>query len=374
MKDFPIVQELHYLDNAATTQRPLQLVEAMKDYTLKFNANAHRGIYSIGEKSTEIVEDTRKKVANWINASPEEIVFTKGTTEAINIVARGLKKSKIYLTQLEHHANFVPWQQFHEVIIANYDENTDKVNFDFEKEFDVLATTYMSNVTGSILPVKELIRKAKEKRALALVDAAQVIGHKKIDVKDLGCDFLAFSAHKMYGPTGVGVLYIKKEVQELVKPLIYGGNMIKNVTLEKTELAQGIQRFEAGTMDIAGIAGFNAALDYLAQNIENFSLNEEKLTCYLLEKLDEQKIKYFGHKNSSGPVVSFVLDVHPHDVSTILDRYNVCIRAGHHCAQPLMQCLGVVATCRVSFAGYNTKEDVDKLIQGLKEARRVING
>ena len=393
-KDFPILdirvrdnKPLVYLDNASTTQKPKQVIDTITNYYNNYNANIHRSVYSIAEEATEAYEKTRDKVAKFINAPKrEEIIFVRGTTEGINLVAyawgrKNIKEGDIIVTtEYEHHSNIVPWQ----LLVKEKGAKLEYIGVDDDGELILdqldkyLATgkvklvtfSLMSNVLGTISDYEKIISKCKQAGVKILVDAAQAVPHMKVDLEKLGCDFFAFSGHKMLGPTGVGVLWVKKEVLETMDPFHGGGDMIREVHKYETTWNDLPYKFEAGTPNIADVIGFGAALDYLSNlGMENVRNHEIELTKYALEKLSQIKgIVIYGTKDISkrGGVISFNFhDVHPHDVATIVDREGIAIRSGHHCAQVLMERLDVAATNRASFYIYNTKDDVDKLIQSL---------
>ena len=393
-KDFPILdirvrdnKPLVYLDNASTTQKPKQVIDTITNYYNNYNANIHRSVYSIAEEATEAYEKTRDKVAKFINAPKrEEIIFVRGTTEGINLVAyawgrKNIKEGDIIVTtEYEHHSNIVPWQ----LLVKEKGAKLEYIGVDDDGELILdqldkyLATgkvklvtfSLMSNVLGTISDYEKIISKCKQAGVKILVDAAQAVPHMKVDLEKLGCDFFAFSGHKMLGPTGVGVLWVKKEVLETMDPFHGGGDMIREVHKYETTWNDLPYKFEAGTPNIADVIGFGAALDYLSNlGMENVRNHEIELTKYALEKMSQIKgIVIYGTKDISkrGGVISFNFhDIHPHDVATIVDREGIAIRSGHHCAQVLMERLDVAATNRASFYIYNTKDDVDKLIQSL---------
>ena len=393
-KDFPILKRkvrdnkpLVYLDNASTTQKPKQVIDALTNYYNNYNANIHRSVYSIAEEATEAYEKVRDKVAKFLNISKrEEIIFVRGTTEGINLVAyawgrKHIKEGDIIVTtEYEHHSNIVPWQLLVKEKGAKleYIEINDNGELILDQLDKYLATgkvklvvfSLMSNVLGTISDAEKIISKCHEAGVKTLVDAAQAVPHMSVDVTKLGCDFFAFSAHKMLGPTGIGVLWVRKSVLETMDPFHGGGDMIREVHKYETTWNDLPYKFEAGTPNIAGVIGFGSAIDYLSQlGMETVRKHEMELTQYALDKMSQIKgIVIYGPKDVSkrGGVISFNFhDVHPHDVATIVDREGVAIRSGHHCAQVLMEKLNVAATNRASFYIYNTKQDVDKLIQSL---------
>jgi cysteine desulfurase/selenocysteine lyase len=391
--DFPILsekvhgKELVYFDNAATTQKPTQVIDAISDYYRHYNANVHRAIHTLGEKATEAFENSRKKIANFISApSEKQIIFTRGTTEAINLVASGWGRKfisegdEIILSEMEHHSNLIPWQ-----LLAN--EVGAKLKFipfkeDGTIDFPVyqtllnsntklVAITHMSNVFGTINPVIRIVQMAHDRGIPVLFDAAQSVPHLPVDVQHLDCDFFAFSGHKMLGPTGVGILYAKSQILENMNPYQGGGEMINSVWFEEATWNEIPHKFEAGTPNIAGAIGLSKAIDYLENiGMVNLTLYEQELTTYGLEKMAEiPGMKIYGAAPERGGVISFNLgDIHPHDLSHFLDQQGIAVRAGHHCAQPIMRKLNIAATTRVSFYFYNTKEEIDYLIDQLNKA------
>ena len=397
-KDFPILtrkingKPFVYLDNAATTQKPLSVINKISEYYSFYNSNIHRAVYDIAEEATDAYELTRSKVGKFINArSTDEIIFTRNATEAINLVAYswGRKNIKngdiIILSEQEHHSNIVPWQilaKEKNAVIIKINE-TGNLNLN-ELEFylnnnnnnnnvKLISLCHMSNALGNIIPLDQIIDMAHEYGIPILVDGAQSVPHIKTDVTDLDCDFLVFSAHKMLGPTGVGILYTKKNILEEMDPFISGGDMIKEVHKENTLFNDLPYRFEAGTPNIADVIGFSAALDYLNEiGMENIRRHEIDLTKYALKRMSELKqIKLYGDTNihNRGGIISFNLgDIHPHDLATILNNYGIAIRSGHHCAQVLMEKLDISATSRASFYIYNTKEEINIFINALGEA------
>jgi cysteine desulfurase / selenocysteine lyase len=396
-KDFPILtrkingKPFVYLDNAATTQKPLSVINKISEYYSFYNSNIHRAVYDIAEESTAAYELTRSKACKFINArSTEEIIFTRNATEAINLVAYswGRKNIKngdiIILSEQEHHSNIVPWQilakEKNAVIKYLKINETGNLNLN-ELEFylknnnnvKLISLCHMSNALGNIIPINQIIDMAHGYGIPILVDGAQSVPHIKTDVRNLNCDFLVFSAHKMLGPTGVGILYTKKNILEEMDPFISGGDMIKEVHKENTSFNDLPYRFEAGTPNIADVIGFSAALDYLNEiGMENIRNHEIDLTKYALKRMSELKqIKLYGDTNilNRGGIISFNLgDIHPHDLATILNNYGIAIRSGHHCAQVLMEKLDVSATSRASFYIYNTKEEINIFINALGEA------
>ena len=392
-KDFPILRKIHYLDNAATSQKPKKVIEAIDEFYTEYNSNTHRGIYRISEKATKMLEDSRKTFAEFINAKPEEIIFTKGATESLNSLSRSLathvgKMDNIVITEIEHHSNLVPWQQLAqsrgaELRIARYNsrkQSLESISKLVDENTKIVSFTMMSNVTGIIIDAKKTISeiKRKSKKATIIIDAAQAAAHTSIDVKKLGCDFLCFSTHKLYGPFGTGILFGRKELLESMEPFQYGGHMISEVSLEESNWAEPPSRFEAGTLDAASIIASAEAIRYIKKiGMKSIKKTEDKLKKSLLISLRKTKgVKIIGHNTQNyGPVVSFTVDkIHPHDLAQICDRHNACIRAGHHCAQPFMKALGVDATARASLSFYNDESDIKALIDSINDARRKLNG
>ena len=394
-EDFPILSRevykrpLVYLDNAATTQKPLCVLDAMREEYLNVNANVHRGVHYLSQQATDLHEAARETVRSFINASKtEEIVFTRGTTEAINLVASSFCQSQmqegdeVLVTDMEHHSNIVPWQlqAMQRGIVVRHLPITDDgllvcgdtIATYLTEKTKLLSIAHVSNVLGTINPVKDIIHMAHERGIPVLVDGAQSAPHMKIDVQDLDCDFFAFSGHKMYGPTGIGVLYGKEEWLEKLPPYQGGGEMIDKVTWEHTTFERLPFKFEAGTPDYIATHGLATAINYLSSvGLDTIEAHETELTHYCMEQLQTiEGIKIYGPKAPHDAVVSFnVGDIHHLDIGTLLDRLGIAVRTGHHCAQPLMDRLGISGTVRASFALYNTKEEVDALVAGL---RRVV--
>jgi cysteine desulfurase/selenocysteine lyase len=387
-KDFPFMKnKLVYLDSAATTQKPKRVVDAVTDYYESHNANVHRGVYSLAEETTQLYESARSTVAKFIGANQKEVVFVRNATEAINIVARSwgaanIKKGDvILLTQMEHHSNIVPWQMLAKAkgarlmyVPITKDGELDRKEFSrlISKKPKLFAFTHVSNVLGTINPAKELIAEAKKYGVTALVDACQSIPHMKVDVKNLGADFLVFSGHKLYGPF-VGVLYGKKELLERMEPVLGGGEMIKEVTFSGAKWNDVPYKFEAGTPNIEGAIGLGVAIDYINKvGMNKIAAHEKKLVDYCYSELKKNSlVTVYGPKKRAG-VVSFNFgDMHAHDVSSVLDEEGVCVRSGHHCAQPLMSVLNIPACARVSVGVYTTKDDIDKFLKALKKAKEV---
>ncbi len=396
--DFPILdrlvngKRLAYLDSSATTQKPIQVIDAVSDYYRTINSNVHRGAHTLADEATVAYEGARSKVARFIGAgSSDEIVFTRGTTSAINMIAYGwglnrlAAGDRILLTVMEHHANVVPWQLVAkhtgaELVYLELDDDfqVDLSHLDeiMDERIKIVSVSGMSNVTGTIGPVAELVEAARRVGAIVIVDAAQSVPHLPTDVTTIGADFLAFSAHKMLGPTGVGALWGRREILEAMDPAEGGGEMITDVRLYESKWAPVPHKFEAGTPPIAQAVGFGAAIDYLDKvGMAEVRKHEVEITQYAMERLAEiPDLTVVGSTDMEqrGGAVSFELgDVHPHDVATILDQEGVAIRAGHHCAKPLMRYLEVPATARASFYLYTVREDIDQLVAGLHRARKL---
>ena len=392
--EFPILQErkISYLDSGATTQKPQCVIDAIESYYKECNANPHRGAYSLSIEATEKYESTREKIAKFINArNREEIIFSKNATESLNLIAYSygldnLKKdNKVVLSIMEHHSNLVPWQYVTKktnsklkfmYINKEYELSKEEIESKITDKTKVVGITHVSNVLGTINNVKEIIKYAHKKGAIVIVDASQSIPHMKIDVQDLDADFLVFSGHKMFAPLGIGVLYGKKELLNKMTPFLMGGDMIEYVYEQNTTFATLPNKFEAGTQNVEGVIGLGAAIDYIEKigykEIQNV---EEAITKYAvneLSKLDFLELYISPHSENHSSVISFnIKGVHPHDVASILDSNGVCVRSGNHCAQPLLRYLGMDSTCRASFSIYNTKEDVDNLVEALKKAYKM---
>src|SRR5215211_1546550 len=397
-KDFPILQRvtstgvrLVYLDSTATSQKPLSVLEAMDTYYRRSNANIHRGVHTLAEEATMMYEQARVKIAKFINAhSAHQIIYTRNTTESINLVAYSWARANlkagdlIILTEMEHHSNLVPWHMLESErgIELDFIPVTEEGLLDLDAYKTLLSRrprlvsfTHMSNVLGTINPAAEIIRLAHEAGAVTLVDAAQSVPHLKVDVQALDADFLAFSAHKMCGPTGIGALYGKLELLESMSPFLGGGDMIKEVKLRSFRANALPYKFEAGTPAIAEAVGFGAAVDYLTSlGMDSIAAHEHEITEYALERLEEVPgVKLFGPSaQNKGGVAAFTLEgVHPHDVAQILDQDGMAVRAGHHCAQPLHERFGLPATSRASFYLYNTREEVDLLVNGIYKVKEL---
>ncbi|MGH7596008.1 MAG: SufS family cysteine desulfurase [bacterium] len=397
-EDFPILRQkvrgkpLVFLDSAATSQKPQVVIDALRHYYEAENANIHRGVYYLSEIATNAYEGTRQKIKEFINAnSIKEIVFVRGTTEGINLVASSYGRKniregdEIVISAMEHHSNIVPWQMLCEetgaklrVIPINDDGELIVEEFEklLNKKTKLVAVVHTSNSLGTINPVKRLVDIAHDRNVPVLVDGAQAMPHGKIDVKKLGCDFFVFSGHKVFGPTGVGVLYAKEALLEKMPPYQGGGDMIKSVTFEKTLYNDLPHRFEAGTPNIAGVIGLGKALDYVAgSGYEKIAAYEHELLNYATAALSTIKpLRIIGTAKEKAAVISFVLEgIHPHDVGTILDRDGIAVRTGHHCTQPVMERFNIPATSRASFAFYNTTAEADLLVKGLQNVIKLMN-
>ncbi len=393
-KDFPSLHAMDmraYLDSAASSLTPTAVIEAMDDYYKNFRSNVHRGMYKTAGEATSRYEAVRGTVAKFLNAAAsEEIVFTKGTTESLNLLATSLGRTygpgdEVVLTEMEHHANLVPWQEAakrHGFVLkfipmtVEYRLDMDAARALITSKTKAVSIVHASNALGTINPAKELAALAHAVGAVLILDAAQSVPHMKIDVRDLDCDFLAFSAHKACGPTGVGVLYGKKALLEKMEPAQYGGDMIREVKYEASTWNDAPMKFEAGTPNIAGVIGLGAAIAYLeAIGMENIQAHDRELTTYALEKLSAisgVKIVGPGADERIGAISFEVAGAHPHDLATLLDREGVAVRGGHHCAMPLMNKLGITGTCRASFGIYNGAEDVDALVTAITQAKQTL--
>ncbi|WP_243290401.1 cysteine desulfurase [Bacillus sp. FJAT-47783] len=392
-KQFPILDQqvnghdLVYLDSAATSQKPLPVIDAITNYYREYNSNVHRGVHTLGTRATDGYENAREKVRQFINAkSTQEVIFTRGTTTALNIVTASYGRAylqegdEIVISHMEHHANVIPWQQVAKETGATLkyiplQEDGTIALKDVEEiitdQTKIVSLTLVSNVLGTINPIKDIAKIAHQHGAIMVVDGAQGAPHMKIDVQDLDCDFFAFSGHKMCAPTGIGVLYGKRELLEKMEPVETGGEMIDFVGLYESTWKELPWKFEAGTPIIAGAIGLAAAIDFLEEiGLDNIANYEHKLATYALETLSElEGISIYGPKERAGLVTFNLEDVHPHDVATVLDAEGIAVRAGHHCAQPLMKWLNVSATARASFYLYNTEEEIDKLARALQKTK-----
>mgnify|MGYP003968216185 FL=1 len=395
-KDFPILEQkvngkkLVYLDSAATTQKPKEVINALNNYYKETNSNIHRGVHTLSQKATEKYEKAREIIANFIDAtSSKEIIFVRGATEAVNLVASSyvrpllMENDEIIISQMEHHANIVPWQMVCEekkakLKIIPIDESGEliinKFNELINKKTKFISLNHVSNSLGTINPIKKIIDIAHQKNIKIMIDGAQAVQHLEISMKDIDADFYCFSGHKMYAPTGIGILYGKKELLEQMPPYQGGGDMIKSVTFEKTTYNDIPNRFEAGTPNISGVIALGKAIEYINNiGISNINKHEEDLLNYATSKLKKiNKVKIIGEAKEKAAVISFIIEgIHPHDIGTIMDSHGIAIRAGHHCTQPIMDFYNIPATARASFAIYNTKEDVDELVKAIEKCIKV---
>ena len=394
--DFPILSEqvhgkpLVYLDNAATAQKPTRVIEAIRRYYREYNANVHRGVHTLSEKASAVFEEARAKARAFINAQSEkEIIFTKGTTEGINLVAQSYGRSmltagdEIIISAMEHHSNIVPWQLLCEqtgaiLRVIPINDAGELIMDEYAKllgpKTRLLGIVHISNALGTINPIREIIRLAHEHGVVVIVDGAQAVPHATVDVQGLDCDFYTLSSHKLFGPTGFGVLYGKEHLLDAMPPYHGGGDMIKMVSFERSLYADLPHKFEAGTPDISGGIGFAAALDYVMQiGLDNIACYEQGLLEYATEAASTVKgLRLIGTAKDKASILSFIVDdIHPHDLGTILDHQGIAIRTGHHCAMPVMDRFAVPATARASFAFYNTREEVDRLVEGIENAKKV---
>ena len=392
-EDFPILKDITYLDSGATTQKPLEVIDAIADYYKNDNANIHRGAYDLSIRATQAYDNARSKVASFINAAKsQEIVFTRNTTESMNLVAysyglNNLKKDDIILISImEHHSDLVPWQMVAKKTGAKLEymyvndegiipeEELNKIRVGVK----LVGITHVSNVLGTINPVKEITRRAHEVGAVAIVDAAQSVPHMKVDVQDIDCDFLAFSGHKMLAPMGIGVLYGKYDLLDKMTPFLSGGDMIEYVYEQDTTYAPVPTKFEAGTQNVEGAIGLAKAIEYIEKvGYDTIEKIEKDLLTYAMDELTKlEYVDIYGPKDidKHAGVISFNLKgIHPHDVASILDSEKVCVRSGNHCAQPLLNSMGIDSTCRASFYMYNTREDVDNLVKAIKKAKEMFS-
>ena len=390
-KDFPLLENrnIAYLDSGATTQKPIQVINAIEEFYKKNNANPHRGAYTLSIEATEVYESTRQKIAKFINAKhPEEIIFSKNATESLNLIAYSygmdnLKKDdEVVISIMEHDSNLVPWQKVTKAtesklnymyINEEFELSDEEIETKITDRTKIVGIAHVSNVLGTINNVKKIIKYAHKKGAIVIVDASQSIPHMKIDVQDLDADFLVFSGHKMLAPLGIGVLYGKREILNKMTPFLMGGDMIEYVYEQETTYAPLPNKFEAGTQNVEGVVGLGAAIDYI-QNLgyDKMQELENDVLAYArqeLSKLDYLTLYMTPNEKNHSSVISFnIKGIHPHDVASILDSEGVCVRSGNHCAQPLMRFLGIDSTCRASFYFYNTKEDVDRLVHALNKA------
>jgi cysteine desulfurase / selenocysteine lyase len=397
-EDFPILHQevynkpLVYFDNAASTQKPLQVVEALTNYYLNDHANVHRGVHYLSQKATDKFEAARETTKRFFNAeSSDEVIFTKGTTDGINLVAYSFGEAfikegdEIIISTMEHHSNIVPWQMLcdRKKAILRVIPISDKGELDMEAYQNLLSSktklvsvVHTSNALGTINPVKEITQLAKSVNAYVLIDGAQAAPHQKIDVQEIGCDFYVFSGHKIFGPTGIGALYGKREILEAMPPYQGGGEMIKTVTFEKTTYNELPFKFEAGTPNIADVMGFAVAMDYMnSVGYENIQAQENALLKYATDQLKQnfENVRIIGEADNKASVISFLLgNAHPYDVGALLDKMGIAVRTGHHCTEPLMNRLNIPGTVRASFAFYNTFEEIDLMINALKRAEKML--
>ncbi len=395
-KDFPIFKNnkkkypLIYFDNASTTQKPQCVINSAMEYYTHYNANVHRGAYTIAERATSEYEKVRKKIAQFINANDNEIIFTKGTTESINLIAYTFEPllndgDEIIITEMEHHSNILPWQMLKEKkdikikyipILKNGELDLKQLESLISKKTKLISIIHMSNILGTINDIDKVSEIAKQNNIPLLVDAAQSIAHHTIDTKKINCDFLVFSGHKIMAPTGVGVLYMKNKFLDQLKPFLRGGHMIKEVKYDSSTWNDSPWKFEAGTANIAQVIGLGSSIDYINKiGIDNIKKHTNTLKVYLLSQLKNiEDIIIYGHKNNlAGPVISFnIKNCHPYDIAKLLDGYNICIRAGHHCGQILMAKLGADYTNRISLYHYNSQEEIDFLINCLKKVINIL--
>ena len=395
--DFPILKrtihnrQLVYFDNAATTQKPQTVIEVMSRYYAHFNSNIHRGVHGLSQEATALFEETRDCVRKFINApSNQEIIFTRGTTEAINLVASSFGKTfinegdEILITEMEHHSNIVPWQWVCEekeafLKVLPFNEKgvlcMDLLDDFLTEKTKIVAVTHTSNALGTINDIKTIIDKAHAKNILVLIDGAQALSHEKIDVQALDCDFFAFSGHKMYAPMGVGVLYGKENLLNAMPPYQGGGEMVQHVSFEKTTYNELPYKFEAGTPSVGDVVGLKSAIDYIENiGIENIANYQQELLQYATKRLSQlDGIEFYGTAPHKAAIISFNLKgIHPFDVGTILDQYGIAVRTGHHCTQPIMTKFGIPGTVRASFAFYNTFEEIDLFVEAVKKAKAML--
>ena len=395
-KDFPILKSnvngkpLIYFDNAATSQKPKYVINSINNYYQNYNSNVHRGVHELSQKATKVYEGSRVKIQNFIGAkSSKEIIFTKGTTDGINIIASSWAETQltqgdeIIITTMEHHSNIVPWQILCEkigakLIISPINKKGEMIMSEFKSlisnKTKLISVSHVSNTLGTINPVKDIVEIAKENNCKVLIDAAQSIPHFKVDVSKIDCDFLVFSGHKIFAPTGIGVLYVKNDRYQEMKPYQGGGDMIEYVSFEKTTFAKPPERFEAGTPHISGAIGLGAAIDYVNWlGRDAVATHEDDLLHYATARISELPgIRLFGTEGEKASIVSFLHDdVHPHDVGTILDQAGIAVRVGHHCAQPLMDRFGITGTVRASIGLYNTRDDIDRLVESLDRVEEI---
>jgi len=396
-KDFPILKSnvngkpLIYFDNAATSQKPKYVINSINNYYQNYNSNVHRGVHELSQKATNVYEGSRVKIQNFIGAkSSKEIIFTKGTTDGINIIASSWAETQlsqgdeIIITTMEHHSNIVPWQILCEkigakLIISPINKKGEMIMSEFKSlisnKTKLISISHVSNTLGTINPVKDIVEIAKENNCKVLIDAAQSIPHFKVDVSKIDCDFLVFSGHKIFAPTGIGVLYVKNDRFQEMKPYQGGGDMIKDVSFEKTTYNDPPHKFEAGTPNIAGVIGLKTALKYVNNiGIDKISEIEDELLIYAQESISKiNKLNIFGNAQNKASVISFTVDgIHPFDIGTLLDQLGIAIRTGHHCTQPLMNFFNIPGTARASFAFYNNKSEIDFFIDSLKRTIKML--
>ena len=390
--DFPIFnnQDIVYLDTASTSQKPPSVIDSIIDFYQRYNANVHRGLYPWAEEATAVYESSRKKVAGYINTNSENLIFTKGTTESINFISTSwgneniTESDNIVITEMEHHSNIVPWQilskktgaQLRYIPISDKGELIlDDIDNIIDENTKIVSVIHQSNVFGTINPINLIIKEAHKKGSRVLIDAAQSIAHQEINVKNINCDFLVFSGHKILGPTGIGCLYIKEELLDSLEPYQMGGQMINHVDKQESTWNDVPFRFEAGTPNISGAIALASALKYLKQiGITKIQSHNKLITDYCLDRLNTIKnLQIYGHDKHAGPVISFnIKGIHPYDLAQLLSQQNIYIRSGHHCAQPIMNKLNIESSNRASFYIYNDLEDVDKLIEGIKKALKIL--
>lgn len=396
--DFPILHQqiynrpLIYFDNAASTQKPRQVIDAIREYYEKYNCNIHRGVHYLSVKATEAYEETRREVREFIHAkNTHEIIFTKGSTESLNLVASSFGKKflkpgdEVITTIMEHHSNFVPWQQVCKELGANLkvvmlnehgELNMEEFKSMINEKSRLITLTHVSNVLGTINPVKEIVDYAHQQGVPVLIDGAQGVSHLQVDVQDIDCDFYCFSGHKMYAPMGTGVLYGKEKWLEEMPPYQLGGEMIKDVYLDHTTFNELPYKFEAGTPNVEGIMGLRAAIRYLNKlGMANIAAYEDQLLKYAMKKLNEiEGMRFYGAAKNKASLISFLVgDIHPYDAGTIIDKMGIAIRTGHHCAMPLMDYLGIPGTLRASFAFYNTVGEIDQLVSAIHKTREMLS-
>ena len=383
--EFKIIKNITYLDSAATTQKPNRVINKISEFYEKYNSNVHRGIYDLSIKSDELFENSRDIVSKYINSDPEEIIFTRNTTESLNIIAnlesKNLTKNdEVILSISDHHSNILPWQVLSKkigfkLVFAELNSNYQpKIIENITKKTKIISLSHISNVTGKEINLTNILNEIKNKKIKLILDAAQSASHKKIDVKKMNIDYLAFSGHKIFGPTGIGILYSKKENLQNNDPLYYGGDMIKSVTKENFEYNKLPNKFESGTPNISGAIGLGESIEFVNETgIKNINKKINELTIYAISELRKIKnIKIYGGSNG---IISFNLEgIHSHDVAEILNQEGICIRAGHHCCMPLMNYLGINSCARISIQYYNTKSDIDKCISGLHKVEEIFNG